>query len=274
MALSPPTRALRESYDPLQPQNPVATWALKHDAFPGFDNSPATSVLLHIHGNGNPAVPIAELSRYIYIYHDADAIDFGIPTWDETRFAASSTVYFEFDRRDSRYSSLASMLLYFINALAWRFWRGDDSAFCEPSTVTGATTLFWEMKFLQDTRSWSLEDLYHLFRCLRDSNPTTYRLTFFISCFDQCPKSERDWFLEQTLDAQSYSENGYHVILSSSGPDILSADFQAHVKSINIEDFPAFNELFSSTAIDAQLEASLNDLVSFSCDPPPPQPLA
>lgn len=198
--------------------------------------------LIHLHGNGSQKVDITNVSRQFYVDYDATVVVSGTSV-----LPYNATLYFEFDQRDSRYSTLSSMLTYLINSIAWHFWEVCDKTITE------------ELTFLKDMHSWSLEDLYQLYTTLRDGTQAAQDLTIFISCFDQCPKEQRKWFLEQILESQSYSEARYRLILSTASIDGLAVESFPDEARINIADCPAIEKQHENLRTD--IHSELNGLL-------------
>ncbi|KAK4244200.1 hypothetical protein C7999DRAFT_44090 [Corynascus novoguineensis] len=94
---------------------------------------------------------------------------------------------------------------------------------------------FRELRNLTDAHAWSLEDLMYLYRNLRHRTVITHGLTIFISCFDQCPAEQRQWFLERVLEEQSYKDNEYRIILSTAAQDDLVVTSFPDEARINLE---------------------------------------
>ena len=247
LSLTAPTRTLDTPFDPTGQRHPMISWVYKQNGYVRFDKPPNGPRIMHLHGNGNPALDIAKLSRLFYVAHDP----WMVSIQERSEIMPEKTVvYFEFDRRDSRYNNLSSMLLYFINTLAWRFCPNI------------AETFMGELTFLRNTRSWSLEDLYHLYCIFRDGSPAAKQLTFFISCIDQCPEDQRGWFLERVLDVQKNSERGYRVILSTSDMAGLAVDSFPDYARINLDECPALRKETGSDAFTKDTRSYLNDLIT------------
>ncbi|KAI0858067.1 putative ankyrin repeat protein [Xylaria cubensis] len=236
LSLVPPTRTIDTLFDPVLPKPPILTWTYKQPPYTAFSKKGNGPRVLHLHGDGSSLVNISELSRLIYTHYDSD-VD-----------APSETaIYFEFDRWDSRYSTISSMLIYFINALLWRFCVGFAPF------ITG------EMSFFK-VGCWSLANLYHLYTILRDHAPGAHELTFFIGCFDQCPENQRQWFLEHVLEDQSYSETEYRIILSTSNSDGLAVRSFPNEARINLSHCPAVGE--SNDRLTRELQSGLTSLIA------------
>jgi ankyrin repeat protein len=189
--------------------------------------------LMHLYTNENSLRDIKEVSRLFYIDHDTNRgfID-----------ADKSVLYFEFDQWDSRYNNISAMLYYFINTIMWHFWD-----------YFSQEHMLQELNFLNDTRAWSLEDLYHVYSTLRFR--TSHDITFFLSGFDQCSEEQRRWFLGRVLEEQSYSEAEYRLILSTSTRDGLALENIPDAVRINVDDCPTFVNLGETFA--KELETGL-----------------
>ena len=156
--------------------------------------------MLYMHGGKETASKMRQLSQYAYCDYetgnrDEDRVDF-----------QRCTLYFEFDKRDSRYRCIRSMIVSFLNEFVWRFWQDNGSKLTDASN------------YLNNNHCWSLQDLFEFFNLLRECQCST-RLTLFLSCFDQCDKREREWFIEKVLNRQSHCDTTFRIIITSSGPD-------------------------------------------------------
>ncbi|KAI1387300.1 ankyrin repeat protein [Hypoxylon trugodes] len=243
LSLLPPTRALKVDFDPATPRSPIVAWIRKHPAFKKFTKPPPGPRILHIHGSTDRALDIADISQRFWLDYDCAKT-----TSEYQRRPESSTIYFEFDQQDSRYSTLSTMLLYFINALIWRFWEGRENV------IQG------DLKFLDDTRSWSLNDLYHLFKIFMYPVAVNH-ITFFIGCFDQCPQKERNWFLERVLDVQSYKEKSCRMIISTANRDDLAVDSFPEDSRVDLADSPKPNQPALDSETRYLLRTDLDDLI-------------
>lgn len=192
---------------------------------------------MHIYTNGSSLVDIKEISRLFYVDYDSD---------HGHKSAEKSIIYFEFDQWDSRYNNISSMLFYFINTIMWRFWN----KFYQEHMIQ-------ELNLLNDTRIWSLEDLYHVYSTMRFR--ASHQLTFFLCGFDQCPEDQRRWFLGRVLEEQDYSEAEYRLILSTSKRDGLAVENVPDAVRINVDDCPATVNLGDEVA--KELETGLSGLL-------------
>ena len=167
------------------------------------------------------------------------------------RVPLKSILYFEFDRHDSRYSSLASMLIYFINLLMWHSGRDAESFVLE------------ELLYLENHRCCSsFEDLYDTFAILISQIRFNRNLTLFISCFDQCPERERKWFFERALEDQNHIENNFRLIVSTSTREGLGSFASLpSLQCINLGDCPIFDYEKSCELARGEMRDSLNDLL-------------
>ena len=159
-------------------------------------------------------------------------------------------LYFEFDQHDSRYNTLSSMLLYLINAIAWRFWGVADDE------VISA-----ELVFLNHMGAWSLDDLFHVYSVFKCNMESAVGLGIFIGCFDQCPAEERHWFLERVLADQRNSDSESRYILSTSSRDgLIDLSFPDQAR-INLDDNPALYRPRCDGFSD-DLRSALGDLIA------------
>ena len=226
LSLTPPPQSLRITHDPiLLPHPSVAGWIWEQEPFTAFQKRDTGHRVLHLHGCGNPSIDIPQVSRLLRgVYDHQAAINSG-------DILKQPVLYFEFDRRDSRYSSLYAMLTFLINILFWRFWYEVDDAIIE------------QLKFLHASRAWTLQDLYNLYSTLRLCSKSIRKLTVFVSCFDQCPEDQRRWFMRRVLEELNYGEGPCHMILSTSAQDGLAVENFPANSCINLNDCPVFNEL-------------------------------
>lgn len=249
----PPTRALNIPFDRVLPYPPVLRWLHEQPSYVSFREQRLGPNYLHLHGGGNPSVGIKEVSRLLYAHLDTE-----IALNDPKK----TVIYFEFDQHDSRYRSIASLLVYIINAMLWHFWP-DSNAEAMASV---------ELNFLTQTKSWTVEDLYQIFMKLRYRFIYIQDLTFFISCIDQCPEDERRWFMERLFKEQRYREASFRIIISTSSNDGLgigsvTPNRQVNVagvltpdRQINVADCPLFERPQDKLLLD--LMADLDELVT------------
>ncbi|KAK6952058.1 hypothetical protein Daesc_006587 [Daldinia eschscholtzii] len=242
LSLAPPTRALDTPFDPALPIPLIVKWIYKQESFINFTKSDIGYRILHLHGNGNSLVDILEISRIFHIHYGSEIL-----IGRDRRRAEKTIMYFEFDRWDSRYNSISAMLTQFIHILFWRFWDNG------PGIIVN------ELSFLNDAGAWSLEDLYYLFTTFRDHVQITHQLTFFVSSFDQCPENERQWFLNNLLEEQTYTEAQYRIIISTSTREDLNIEKFVNKSHINVENFPSIGELGNKLAEDLRMR--LVDLI-------------
>ncbi|KAF5709137.1 ankyrin repeat [Fusarium globosum] len=239
LSLVPPTRALNIPFDPVLPFPPVLRWLHLQPPYLSFMKQEMGPNHLHIHGDGNPSVDIKEASRLLYAHLDSKAAH---------NDPNKTVIYFEFDQHDSRYRSLSSMLVYLINTILWHFW------------TTSEVLASKELAFLTDTKSWAVDDLYLIFAKLRYRLIVDQDLTFFISCFDQCPEDQRRWFMDRLLKENSYREASLRLIISTSSNDSLGIDRVTTNRHINVAECPLFDEPQEKLLLD--LRPDLDDLLA------------
>ncbi len=241
LALAPRTRTLDTLFDPALPPHPVVAWIREQKQYIAFSKPGTGPRLLYLHTNGDSSVDISELSRLFYLHHD-----FACASGNDRH--AKSVVYFEFDRHDSRYNSLSSLLLYLLNTIVWHM------PISQRSVIT-------ELGSLNKRHPWSLDEMFHIYSAVRRSGASfESHLTIFIGCFDQCPEDQRQWFLERLLEEQAYSDMEDRIVLSSSAHDGLSVPSFLRDACINLNDSPALQQ--SRDALAGDLRLGLNELLA------------
>ncbi|KAK1244948.1 hypothetical protein MKX08_004577 [Trichoderma sp. CBMAI-0020] len=242
LSLAPPTRQFDTPYDPMMPTYATVSWIMEQRAFSELRKTDKAPKVLHLHGDGSPQTDICEISRHLYVAYDDSKV-----TSARYRMPSRSVIYFEFDLQDSRYNSILSMLVYFVNILSWRFYTDDMFG-------------HWEDIF-RVTKTWSLENIWVLYKemlSLLDSS----ELTFFISCFDQCHEEERKWFAQGILTFQSYCERTPSFILSTSRKDGLAIESLPGDKRIDLQDCPALSQPTIRNILTNELRSGLIDLIA------------
>jgi ankyrin repeat protein len=246
LSLAPPTRALDTPFDPVRSKAPVIAWIHEQGPYLTLSKPGGGCRLLHLHADGNPLLDVSSLSRLFYVDYDASCTL--APYYVSGRQPEATVVYFEFDRHDSRYNTIWSLMLYLLNAHIWHFWKGTEPIISE------------QLAFLGRVHSWSLDDLFHLYSTIRRLGIVERRYTVFISCFDQCPADQRQWFLERVLEQQSYSDAEYRIVLSTSArDDLVVASFPDEAR-INLNSSPALSA--SRDNLTAELRSLLSALIA------------
>ncbi|KAF3074201.1 Ankyrin-3 [Trichoderma lentiforme] len=244
LSLAPPTRHFDVSYDPMMPKNATVCWIIEQKLFTELNKTYKRPEIIHLHADGSPHIDIRDISRRLYATYDY----FRVVTDDGTRTPIRSVLYFEFDRWDSRYNNISSMLLYFINVMSWRLWPQN-----------------YRLKELEasvrDNKYWSLETIWQ-FYIVPFFAERTLRLTFFIGCFDQCPEEERKWLLQRISLFQSYTDQSPSFILSTSSKDGLAIESLSEDRRINLQECPALNQPAIKNMPTDELRSGLFDLIS------------
>ncbi|KAL7793938.1 ankyrin repeat protein [Trichoderma afarasin] len=244
LSLAPPTRQFDVSYDPMMPKNATVCWIIEQKLFVELNKTFKYPMIIHLHGDGSPHIDIREISRRLYAnYDDSRAI-----TNDGTRTPVRSIIYFEFDRWDSRYNNISSMLLHFINVVSWRFWPENEWL-----KVLG--------NYIRDAKYWSLETVWQIY-IVPFFDDYTSRLTFFIGCFDQCPEKEREWFLGRILAFQTYTELSPSFILSTSSNDDLAIESVSEDWRINLQECQALNQPIVLNTLTDEFRSVLFNLIA------------
>ncbi|KAM0514996.1 hypothetical protein ACHAPE_006318 [Trichoderma viride] len=239
--LAPPTRALSIPFDPVHPHPPILRWLYKQQPYVSFKKQKLGPNYLHLHGSGCSLVDISEVSCLLYADYDSKVSSV-------TGSLEKSMVYFEFDQNDSRYRSISSLLTYLINSILWHFWPKCENLAYE------------ELTFLSDMSSWTDKDLYHIYSRLMSRLASTLDVTFFISCFDQCPEEQRQWFMNHIIREQKYNKASCRIIISTSSSDDLGIDQIVQGRHVNLLECPLFTKL-SENRID-ELKLDLDNLVA------------
>ncbi|UKZ59554.1 uncharacterized protein TrAtP1_000855 [Trichoderma atroviride] len=243
LSLAPPTRQFDTPYDSMLPMSATVSWIMEQRPFSELRRTDKRPTVIHLHGDGSPQIDIGQISRHLYVnYDDSKA------TSARYRIPSTSVVYFEFDLWDSRYNSILSMLVYFVNILSWRFFTLDN------------TFGQWE-KIFRVTKSCSLENIWLLYKEMLSFTRVS-ELTFFIGCFDQCYEEERKWFLQGILSIQSYCEGNPSFILSTSRKDGLAFESMPDDKRINLKDCPALGRPTIRNMLTNELRSGLIDLTA------------
>jgi ankyrin repeat protein len=218
-------------------------WIYKQEPYISFSRPGGGVRVLNLYTNGNSLIDISEVSRLFYFDFDSD----NTHPYETVLNSPRMTAYFEFDQHDSRYNTISSLLIYLLNIFVWRFWPGSEEL------------ISTELRFLSHTNAWSHEDLFHLYSTLRNGGRGSKLLTIFVSCFDQCPKDQRDWFLERIVKEQSYSDTTYRLIVSSSAKDDLVEGSFPNETCINLDDSPTLRGIGDNMA--KEIESSLSSLM-------------
>ncbi|KAL6793069.1 ankyrin repeat protein [Trichoderma sp. SZMC 28012] len=244
MSLAPPTRQFNVSYDPMMPENATICWIMEQKLFADLHKTYKGPEMIHLHGDGSSRIDIREISRRLYAHYDNSRVI----ARDGSRTPIKSVIYFEFDRWDSRYNNISSMLLYFINVISWRLW--PYNVWIEDLETP-----------IRDTKHWSLETIWNFYIVPFFSYKIS-RLTFFIGCFDQCPEKERKWFLQRILLFQSHTEQSPRFILSTSTKDDLVVESLPEDWRINLQECQALNQSTVLSTLADEFQSGLFDLIA------------
>lgn len=105
--------------DPTAPEDrqlPFLTWLTSQETSKTFDEMIGLGVL-YLEGVPGDSKRTAMLTQHIYAKYEYGYLD----TWGKDY--GGSAFYFEFNKHDSRYNNIRSMLISFINDMAWHNWR-------------------------------------------------------------------------------------------------------------------------------------------------------
>ncbi|KAJ4865496.1 ankyrin repeats (3 copies) domain-containing protein [Trichoderma breve] len=230
LSLAPPTINPDTPFYATGPVPLVLDWIKEQTPYTNLDKAGTGFRFLHLYASEGSLVDIKYISRLLYLERDRDS---PIPK--------RSTIYFEFDQWDTRYNNISSMLIYVMSTILSHFFK------------TPSKGLIFELNSMSEMQAWSLDDVYYVYRLLRIYSSGTRELTIFISCFDQCPRDQRRWFLERILEEQHYNESEYRLIFSTSTRGGLDVETFPDTAGINIDDCPSMISLKEEEAQDLLL---------------------
>ncbi|KAH8733608.1 ankyrin repeat-containing domain protein [Ilyonectria robusta] len=199
---------------------PFLDWILKYqNDLRDFNNGLGPRVL-YIHGVADPA-RTAMLSQYWHLFN-AELL-----SWIQETYGGN-TFSFEFSKFDSRRNTIRSMLVTYLNEMAWLSWS-------MPGCADGVRWLFENLEYFG---SWSLPDLFKIFKEVR-RNLARFEMRIYLACFDSCVEEERTWFLKAVLDQHSHSDMNDQLIITASNPDSLLNDSVPESRLVHLTDCPA-----------------------------------
>ncbi|UKZ75097.1 hypothetical protein TrVFT333_002769 [Trichoderma virens FT-333] len=179
---------------------PVLEWITDQVAYKNFNESYGPQIL-HIECTAGDRPYTSNLSQYFHNMQD-------LSSWKTPEFRNKTCFYFEFDEFDVRYNTVQSMLITFINEIAWRFWHSPKDA----------PTIRRVLENLSYHRNWSLADLFMLFTEVRKC-PSVRGFTLILGCWDNCVQEERTWFLSKVLEQHRRNDLDYQLVVTTSGPE-------------------------------------------------------
>ncbi|KAK7414638.1 hypothetical protein QQX98_006495 [Neonectria punicea] len=245
--LAPPTRIPNVSIDPgaTSAQDlPFLDWITSQDAFKRFLDGMG-SRMLYIQGVTGTASRMAMLPQYLYSHYEMGNLDHA------EHFKPANAFYFKFDKLDSRYNNIRSMIVTVLKQVTWRSWCG----------LTDTQTIRHLFESLEYYHFWSLSHLFKLFtEVLRFQHMNGYVL--FLCCFDHCVEEERTWFLTNVLEQQSHSELSHRVVIATTGPDNLLKSLINDSQTVSLENCPIPGYAVDDQGVAAgRLGASLTGLL-------------
>ncbi|KAI8673255.1 hypothetical protein NCS55_00644700 [Fusarium keratoplasticum] len=161
------------------------------------------------------------LTQHIYAKYEYEYLNI----WGKD--LGCSAFYFEFNKHDSRYNNIKSMLISFINDMAWHNWRKSPNG---PVIRTVLENLGYHHR-------WSLPGLFQLFTLIRQC-PCANTCAIFLSCFDECLEDERTWFLTRVMEQFGYNDWNYRIVITTSGPDSSIKKFIPESQVLSMQDCP------------------------------------
>ncbi|EHK25623.1 ankyrin repeat protein [Trichoderma virens Gv29-8] len=179
---------------------PVLKWIADQVTYKNFNESHGPQVL-HIECTAGDRPHASTLSQYFYSMQE-------LSSWETSEFGNKTCFYFEFDNFDVRYNTIQSMLITFINEIAWRFWHNPKDA----------PTIRRVFENLSYHHNWSLADLFMLFTEVRKC-PSVRGFTLILGCWDNCVQEERKWFLSKVLEQHRRSDLDYRLVVTTSGSE-------------------------------------------------------
>lgn len=249
LSLAPPTRISRFDQDP-EAKPPLISWIIEHDAFQELHKKPGPqTVYIHAGLQGAQAVDMKAITEKLYIaYEYVKDEDIG-PTGTGGQ-PGEAAFYFEFDRNDSRRSSIEAMVTSYICAFACRFWYNEEHE------------VRWSAEYLAVFRCWSLEDLVVLFLNAHEAN-SMKNVTVILGQFDQCDEAGRQVFLAALRRRQSYNEIDFKLVITTNRPEESISEVLPPGCSISLDDCPLPLEEYlryprSNGAIDDKVQSLLS----------------
>ncbi|RSL97661.1 hypothetical protein CDV31_012939 [Fusarium ambrosium] len=273
LSMAPPTRLPKVHMDPTvleDRQLPFLNWLTSQEAYKAFNGmmGPCT---LYLEGIPGDPKRTAMLTQHIYTKYEYEYLDH----WGKNYGA--SAFYFEFNKHDNRYNNIRSMLISFINDMAWHNWQKSHD-----SPVIGTV-----LENLGYHHRWSLPDLFQLFTLIRQS-PSITTCAIFLSCFDECVEEERTWFLTKVKEQFGHNEWNYRIVITTSGPDSSIKKFIPESQVLSMQDCPtgprgyaaeerglehpelelALEDLLKKRPVLKQIESQLKEIMDECSDAP------
>ncbi|KZL84144.1 ankyrin repeat protein [Colletotrichum incanum] len=222
LSMTPPTRLPKVHRDPgVLEKLPFLNWIVTHEKYIKFDQSVGPYTLC-IQGVDKDASRMSMVSQHLYTCYESEKTSMLVIGMQE-----GSAFYFQFDKLDSRYNSIKSMLAVFLSEMTWRMWEKPGEA----------TTTRRVLESLEYYRSWSLPVLFNLFTDMR-RRTNVENFAIVLACFDSCVEEERNWFITRVLEHQSRTDLSYRLIITTSGQDRFLKESLPDTRVISLDDCP------------------------------------
>lgn len=221
LSLLPPTRLPKVHTDPeVLEELPYMKWIINHQKFRNFDESVGPYTLC-IQGYKEDASRMAMVSEQLYTWYGNTKVSNSA----SRDMREGSVFYFQFDKFDSRYNSIKSMLATFLSEVTSHVWsRSGD-----------APTAHRVFESLEYCRSWSLSVLYNLFTELRRCD-SVEKTTIILGCFDSCVEGERNWFLAKELEHQSHTDLSYRLVITTTDQDQFLKECLPDMRVVSLDE--------------------------------------
>ena len=220
MTQASPVYPLTTTNDPFN-RDPEVGWIDEDETFLKWLARNDASIL-HVYGNSR----ITKFSEYIfhYIHSSVDAK------------SDHSVLYFQFQKHDSRFDNIKSMLSTFLAQIISHYTNLEE----------------WIVRLFEQQilyRTWTEMDLYQAWAALR-STSLINGITYVIAGIELCDNS-RNWFLNELLAITKRSETRFKVVITGKG----CQEALSEVPTINLDENYKTNSSKRDTA--------LNGIVNF-----------
>lgn len=174
---------------------------------------------MYIHGGSRQAVDMKFLSQQLSIGYDVVRND------QRAKAPGYGCFYYEFDRHDSRRSSIKAMIVSFVCTYAGRFWANADDV------------LEWFPKYMGRFNCWSLKDLLHVFLRVQQIDGMKC-MPIILGQFDQCDEEERLIFLQAMIKRQERTELRLQLLITTARPEGFISGMMPPDSIISLDECP------------------------------------
>ncbi|KAL7933308.1 ankyrin repeat protein [Trichoderma chlorosporum] len=179
---------------------PVLAWIAEQAAYRNFCENYGPQVL-NIECTEGDRWRTSMLSQGLYDKHQRNLLK----TLGQNQ---KGSFYFEFDKFDTRYNTIESMLIAFINEISCRLLH-------IPQVSQTIRRMFDRLKYYH---CWSFKNLFKFFIDLRRCF-SVHMITLILSGWENCVEEQRTWFLSRVLEEHHRSDLDYRLIIITNGPD-------------------------------------------------------